>query len=127
MDISTLKKILPTGDLADRLMINKIKIHNIPEKADIISEESKILQEIFDVLTSDCDQVLLSTYMQSLYEVLQKQWDALDGVRDPLLTIAEIGGMAILAQDLNVERVMWKNMINSLSNSFIEYKKYGKN
>jgi hypothetical protein len=126
MDDTTIRKILSAGDIADRLMINKLKIEHIPSKAVVIQEENYALEVALRYLADHVDQDMLFSYMQNLLSVLRRQWDLLDRLRDAAISDEERGRCAVEAQDANIERVAWKNKINVLAGSFVEHKQYGK-
>ena len=126
MDDSLIRKILSAGDLADRLLINELKIEHIPSKIDAIKAENEAISEALQYLTNSVDQKILASYMIELLLVLRRQWNLLDRLRESSISDAERGRCAVEAQDVNIERVAWKNKINKLAGSFIEHKQYGK-
>tara|TARA_Y100000034_G_C6527929_1_gene227434 strand:- start:16 stop:402 length:387 start_codon:yes stop_codon:yes gene_type:complete len=127
MDDTSLRKLIHAGDIVDRLLINEIKMDRFPaHESDLIKEENEILLEVIEEWSQDIDVKELNTYMSELKRVLVRQWDILDKVRDPNSTNEERGKFALEAQDINIQRVKWKNRINEICGSFIEFKHYGK-
>jgi len=131
MDISTIEKVKKSfmvGDIFDRILVNSIKISRNDDKiGKKIKKENELLTDLIDeIWDKKIDDKLLNQYRESLHGVLQQQWDLLDIVFDLNESELRRGKCAILAQELNIKRVHWKNEINILFGSVVENKFYGK-
>jgi len=126
MDDELIKRIMPVGDLVDRWCINAIKISKFDgQRKKEAEDEKEYLYKAIRYLAGDvADSSEFNVLSMQLMDILLDQWNVLDKMRD---TEDEDnrGRQAILAQDLNIERVKIKNQINELSGSFLEHKQYG--
>ncbi len=126
IDLELFRRIVTAGDLADRLLINQIKIERFDDEEKIASlqEENHHLSLALDILRGQVpnfDTVEYEESLRGLKSVLYEQWDQLEIVHDGG---AESGEAAIRSQLLNVDRVKWKNEINRLFGSSQELKDY---
>ena len=121
-----LKIIISFGEIVDKFLVNSIKIEKIKDDGieELISNNNSI-KKVIDEWSFDCDKEKLNFYTNSLLGVLQEQWNYLDIVLNKNEDIKKRMEHALLAQNLNVDRVHWKNKINTLVGCSQEIKKYG--
>ena len=123
-----LKKVISAGDLADKFLINELKINRFKEekkKQALVLENEGILK-VLELLKSNSqlpfDGDLFMAQLKELKNVLEKQWDILEVVYEN--NGEQSQKAAVKAQLLNDRRVLCKNKINRLFGTNIEYKNY---
>ena len=126
IELELFRRIITAGDLADRLLINQIKIERFRDADKIrqLWEENQYLEQALDILRAqvvDFDQAQYKMCLSKLKAVLYEQWDQLEIVHEGN---RRSGEAAVKSQLLNVDRVHWKNQINYLFGSSQELKDY---
>jgi len=126
IELELFRRIITAGDLADRLLINQIKIERFRDADKIrqLWEENQYLEQALDILRAqvvDFDQAQYEMCLSKLKAVLYEQWDQLEIVHEGN---RRSGEAAVKSQLLNVDRVHWKNQINYLFGSSQELKDY---
>lgn len=120
----SIKKILSAGDLIERMLINTIKLkHFKGNEHKRICLENEDLQKVINDLIPDAS--IFEEEKKYLFEVLQMQWNILDEVHDLSLDISTRGLLALKAQNMNADRIKYKNGINIKSGYREELKSYG--
>jgi hypothetical protein len=123
-----LKKVISAGDLVDKLLINELKINRFKEeeKKQALALENEDILKVLEVLRSNSqtpfDGGLFMVQLKELKNVLEKQWDILEVVYEN--TGEQSQKAAVKAQLLNDDRVFYKNKINRLFGTNIEFKNY---
>lgn len=108
-------------------MVNTIKLNQFNEKDIrlVILKDNDDLWSLIVELTDSYNTSEFQCAYNSLLTVLEKQWKLLDQVMSTSNSYEDRGKYAVEAQQVNKERVRWKNEINRLAGSSHEFKKYG--
>ena len=123
-----LKKVISAGDLVDKLLINELKIDrfNGEEKKQALRSENVDIMNVLELLKSELqgrfDEELFLIQLKELKNVLEKQWDILEIVYEN--NGDESQKAAVKAQQVNDGRVFYKNEMNRLFGTNIEFKNY---
>ena len=122
-----IKTIISVGDVADKYLVNSIKIEKInDERVSNLISNNEVLKKILREWSEEADATRIEFCMGELKKVLKIQWEYLDIVLDEEKDISDRMNHALLAQQLNTDRVYWKNKINELCGHDREVKRYGK-
>jgi len=122
-----IKILITIGEVVDKFLVNSIKIEKI--KADGVDElmlNNDKIKKIIEEWSIGCDSEKLDIYTVSLLKVLRKQWECLDISLDCKESMEDRMNSSFMAQNLNTDRVYWKNKINELCGHTQELKQYGK-
>ncbi len=127
IDEKTFKIVISIGEIVDKFLINIIKIEKIGNsKTKELVSNNMVLKKVIDDFVLNCDKDKLDLYINSLTDILEKQWDYLDVSLDDGEGIQKRMKYALMAQELNIDRVYWKNKINNICGYSQEIKRYGK-
>ncbi len=118
-------KIFTLGDIVDIYLVNILKIEKIKSQDISSLRKTNSMIEAF-IKKYYYEEKELIEFTEKLKTILEQQWDILDYVMNENLPRHIRSEYALRAQEINKERVRWKNKINEKYGYNKEIKEYGK-